>query len=59
MQRMSRLLSEAIVEKQSMERQKAEIETRILAVEQKIKNLRAEWLGELQHQNSGYHLTRD
>ncbi|HEX7064104.1 MAG TPA: hypothetical protein VF199_03485 [Bacillales bacterium] len=59
MQRMSRLLAEAIVEKQSMERKKAEIETKILAIDQKIKKLRDEWLGELQHYSSGYHMNRD
>jgi len=52
------LLSDAIAEKQYMERRKSEIDVRILAMEERIETLRLEWITELKEKNTGYFMDR-
>ncbi|HET7578645.1 MAG TPA: hypothetical protein VFK33_05115 [Bacillales bacterium] len=54
MRSLSQLLSDAIAEKQGLERQRDEMETSILAVEQKIRKLLSDWIAELREKSGNY-----
>lgn len=56
MRNLAQLLSNAIAEKQGLERQRDEMEISILAMEEKIRKLRSDWIAELQEKNGGCYL---
>lgn len=58
MPEIAQLLSDAIAEKQYMERRKNEVDVRILAMEERIETLRLEWITELKEKSTGYFMDR-